>query len=169
MGRTAKQRIPLPAPRSSPLRGGRVTVMVCFLLFFVYLNRPKPPWSISFSECQPSIPHLRKSPPGLQERGHSRKTACFYSPSLSNCSSILRPGTRNNKRWFKPKMRQLSNLRTWCFVFFVPLSAIPPGGYPKGWMRHTAPSTAKIYLFVEYLKACLELTLSWIVPSDLPF
>ncbi len=33
VGRTAKQRIPLPAPRSSPLRGGRVTVMVCFLLF----------------------------------------------------------------------------------------------------------------------------------------
>ncbi len=41
----------------------------------------------------------------------------FYSPSLSDCSSILRPGTRNNKRWFKPKMRQLCNLRTCCFVF----------------------------------------------------
>lgn len=66
--------------------------------------------------------NVDSTPEETRERGTSAKggenMACFYSLSLSDCvrpSCVLAHATTNDD--FKPKMRQLCNLRTWCFVF----------------------------------------------------
>ncbi len=171
VGRTAKQRILGPAPRKFSSEGRESYSNGLFLVVFCVPQSPQ----TSLINLFQWMSTLDSTPEETSARFTRERTltenGLFYSPSLSDCSSILRPGTRNNKRWFKPKMRQLCNLRTCCFVFvflYPCLQSLQVDIQRVEWGIQLL-ALLKYTFFVDYLKACLELTLSWIVQSGLPF